>query len=145
MLLSPSNRSSIVLLKPKFYCQYVDDTYNRRNKNQPDELFERMNKYHPNINFTVEVKPSKFLDTKIYRDSNEIKCIAYHKENKLSSQWTPAVPKHCKKNVSIGDLYRVMNLSSNFEQEVRIRNKYINAGYPFHFINSVIDSFIPGK
>ena len=145
MLLSPSNRSSIVLLKPKFYCRYVDDTYNRRKKNQPDELFERMNKYHPNINFTAEVNPSKFLDTKIYRDNNEIKCIGYHKETKLPSQWTSAVPKHCKKNVSIGDLHRVKNLSSNVEQEVRIRNKYIKAGYPFHFINSVIASFIPGK
>ena len=114
-------------------------------KNQPDELFERMNKYHPNINFTVEVNSSKFLDTKIYRDNNEIKSIAYHKETKLPSQWTSAVPKHCKKNVSIGDLHRVKNLSSNFEQEVRIRNKYIKAGYPFHLINSVIASFIPGK
>ena len=114
-------------------------------KNQPDELFERMNKYHPNINVTVEVNSSKFLDTKIYRDNNEIKSIAYHKETKLPSQWTSAVPKHFKKNVSIGDLHRVKNLSSNFEQEVRIRNKYIKAGYPFHFINSVIASFIPGK
>ena len=59
----------VIPLKPKFYCRYVDDTYNRRNKNQPDELFERMNKYHPNINLTVEVNPSKLLDTKIYRDN----------------------------------------------------------------------------
>ena len=44
-----------------------------------------MNKYHPNINLTVEVNPPKFLDTKIYRDNNEIKCIAYHKEMKLPS------------------------------------------------------------
>ena len=50
--------------------------------------------------------------------------------------------KHYKKNVIIGDLHRVKNLSSDFEQEVRIiRNKYIKAGYPFRFINSVIDGF----
>ena len=29
--------------KPKFYCQYVDFTYNRRNKNQHNKLFERTN------------------------------------------------------------------------------------------------------
>ena len=132
----------VVPLKPKFYCRYEDDTYNRRNKNQPDELFERMNKYHPNINLTVEVNPSKFLDTKIHRDNNEIKCFAYHKEMKLPFHWTSAVPKHYKKNVIIGDLHRVNNLSSNFEQEIGIiRNKYIKAGYPFRFINSVIDGF----
>ena len=32
-----------------------------------------------------------------------------------------------------------------FEQEVRIRNKYIKAGYLFHFINAVTDSFIQEK
>ena len=105
-----------------------------------------MNKYRPNKNFTVEVNPSKFLDTKIYRDSNEIKCVAYHKEMKLPFHWTSAVPKHYEKNVIIGDLHHVKNLSSNFEQEVRIkRNKYVKAGYPFHFINSVIDSFAQEK
>ena len=73
----------VIPLKPKFYCRYVDDAFNRRNKNHPDELFQKMNKYHPNINLTVEVNPSKFLDTKIYRDNNEIKCCAYHREMKL--------------------------------------------------------------
>ena len=40
-------RDVVIPLKPRFYCRYVDVTYNRRNKNQPDELFGRMNKYHP--------------------------------------------------------------------------------------------------
>ena len=39
----------VITVKPKFYCRYVDDIYNRRNKYQPDKLFERMNKYHPKI------------------------------------------------------------------------------------------------
>ena len=65
---------------------------------------------------------------------------------KLSFHWTFPVLTHFKKNAIIEDLHRVKNLSSNFEQEVRmIRNKYIKAGYPFHFINSVIDSFIQEK
>ena len=56
--------------------------------------------------------------------------------------WASAVPKHSKKNVIVGDLHRIKNLSSNFEEEVRIlRNKYIKAGYPFCFIDSVIDGF----
>ena len=39
-------------------------------------------------------------------------------------------------------LHRIKNHSSNFEQEVRIiRDKYIKAGYPFHFIDSIIEDF----
>ena len=132
----------VIPLKPNFCCQYVDDTYNRRNKNQPDELFESMNKYHRNINLTIEVSPSKLLDTKIYRDNNKIKFFAYNKEMESPFHWASAVPKHSKKNVIVGDLHRIKNLSSNFEEEVRIlRNKYIKAGYPFRFIDSVIDGF----
>ena len=61
---------------------------------------------------------------------------------KLPFHWTSPVPINYKKNVIIGDLHNVKNLSSNFEQEVRIiRNKYIKSGYSFRFINSVIDGF----
>ena len=69
----------VIPLKPKFYCQYVDGTYNRRNKDETEEPFERMNKYHPNISLTVEVNLSKFVDTKVHRDNNDIKCFTYHK------------------------------------------------------------------
>ena len=71
-------------LKPKFCYRYVHNTYNRRNKIQPDRLFERINKYDTNINLTFEVNSSKFQDTKTYGDSTEIKCFAYYKEMKLS-------------------------------------------------------------
>ena len=105
-----------------------------------------MNKYHPNINLTVEVSPSNFLDRKVYRDNDELKCAACHKEMKLLFHWTFAVKKHYKKNVIIGDLYRVKILSSNFEQEVRIiRKNYNEAVYSFRFINSAIDSFLQEK
>ena len=70
----------VILFTPKFYCRYADDNYNKRNKNQSDKFVEKLNKYHPNINLTLEVKPSKFLDTKILRDNNVIKCFAYHKK-----------------------------------------------------------------
>ena len=85
-----------------------------------------MNKYHSNIILTVEVNPSKFLDTKVSRSSNEIKCFKYHKEMKLPFHWTSAVPKHHKKNVLL-EAYK--SLSLNFEQELRmIKNKNIKAG-----------------
>ena len=59
-------------IKPHFYKRYVDDTYIQRKKNEPDSLFEKLNSYHPNLNFTIEKNPTKFLDTKIIRRGCEI-------------------------------------------------------------------------
>ena len=51
--------------KPKFYKRFVDEIINKRNKSQPDDLFQKFsNSHHPNIKYTVEVKPEIFLDTK---------------------------------------------------------------------------------
>ena len=51
--------------KPKFCKRFVDDIINRRNKNQPDDLFQKLNSNHPNMKYTVEIKPEFLLDTKI--------------------------------------------------------------------------------
>ena len=48
-------------MKPHFYKRYVDDTYIWRKKNEPDNLFEKLNSYHPNIKLTTEKKPYKIL------------------------------------------------------------------------------------
>ena len=93
-------------LKPNFYCQFVDDTYRKRKKNEPDELFSKTNSYNPNINLTTEINPSKFADTKIARIKNEIKCFSHHKDNKLPFHWKSAVPRNYKKSVIVGDLHR---------------------------------------
>ena len=46
-----------------FYRRFVDDIYSRRKKGD-NILFNRLNNYHPNIKLTIELNPSKFLDTK---------------------------------------------------------------------------------
>ena len=136
----------VALFKLKFFCRCVDGTYNKRNKNQPVVLFGRIKKYHPKINLTIELNTSKFLDAKNYRHNNATKCVAHHKEMKFLFHWTSAVPKQYKNNVIIRDLHHVKNLSSHFEEEVKIiRKKDTRAAYPFHFINSVIDSFLQEK
>ena len=43
----------------------MDDIINRRNKNQPDDLFQKLNSNHSNLKYTVEVKPEILLNTKI--------------------------------------------------------------------------------
>ena len=49
----------------KFYKCFVDDIINRRNKNQPDDLFQKLNSNHQNMKYAVEVNPEIFLDRKI--------------------------------------------------------------------------------
>ena len=36
-------RDIVLPLKPKFYRRFVDGTYRRRKKKEPDELFSKMN------------------------------------------------------------------------------------------------------
>ena len=51
--------------KPLFYKRYADDTYIRRKNNETDELYNALNSYHQNIKLTLELNPTKFLDTEI--------------------------------------------------------------------------------
>ena len=46
-----------------FYKRYVDDTYVKRKRNESDTLFDALNSYDPNIKFTLEQNPKRFLDT----------------------------------------------------------------------------------
>ena len=57
-------RDIVLPLKPKFYRRFIDGTYRRGRKNEPDELFSKMNSYLSNINLTIEINPSKYLNTK---------------------------------------------------------------------------------
>ena len=48
---------------PPFYDRSVDDCFSKKKKDKPDALYERLNRYHSNIVFTVEENPDHFLDT----------------------------------------------------------------------------------
>ena len=62
----------VILSKPIFYCRFVDGIYSRR-KFGNNVLFDQLNYYHPNIKLTIEVNPSKFLDTKLSNISGAYK------------------------------------------------------------------------
>ena len=70
-------------LKPKFNKRYVDDIYSKRIQNQPDKL----------VKLTIEVNPSKFLDTEIMIKNGIIKTSLVVKECKIPNHWSSAVPK----------------------------------------------------
>ncbi len=55
----------ITLMKPEFYKGFVDDSITKRKKNEPNALLEKLNAYHVNIKFTVDVSHKKFLGMKL--------------------------------------------------------------------------------
>ena len=128
--------------KPKFHKRYANDIYSKGIKNQPDELFQKLNNYHPNINLTIEVNPCKFLDTDIMIKNGIIETYVAVKESKISNHWSSAVPKKCKRNAILGDLHRAHKISSNFELEKqRIKKKYLSLNFLYNFIQSTFNSY----
>ena len=70
---------------PPFYDRYVDDCFSEKKKDEPDSLFERLNCYHPNIVFTVELEenPDHFLDTAFSYTNKSIAASSRNRGNYL--------------------------------------------------------------
>ena len=65
-----------------FYQKFVDDIYNRH-KLGDNVLFHQLNNYDPNIKFTIELNPNKFLDMKRTNISGTYKFNLYQENTKL--------------------------------------------------------------
>ena len=127
-------------LKPIFYKRYVDDTYVKRKRNEANTLFDELNSYHPNIKFTLEQNPKRFLVTQIIKENNQIKVFV--KGSMYPVHWSSKVPFRYKKNAINGELHRAKKISSNFQSEIaRIKAKFLNAGFPHKVIESTINNF----
>ena len=63
----------------------MDGTYFTRKRNKSDTLFDALNSYHPNIKFTLEQNPKKFLDTQILKENNRIKTQVFVQKIYVSS------------------------------------------------------------
>ena len=71
-----------------------------------------------------------------------MKTEVYRKANKFPVYWKLQIPKRHKRNAINGSLYCSWRISSNFYHEKnKIRNKFLSAGYPMRFVNSVINDF----
>ena len=89
---------------PSFYKRFVEDLISKKKNNKPDLLFENLNNHHPNIKYTIETMPQKFLDTKIIYEDNQIKTKVHRNERKLPVHWTSKIPKRYKRNAINADL-----------------------------------------
>ena len=120
----------------------MDDIIVRRVKDVPDRLFQDLNNYNQKLKFTVEVNPTKFLDTDFHLNNGQMKTKVHRKETKLPVSWNSKIPKQYKRNMLLGDLHRAKKISSNFVEEKKtIKTKYIKAEFPLRFINSIVNSF----
>ena len=129
-------------LKTKVYKRYVDYIYSKRIKNQPAKLFEKLNNYHLNIKLTIQVNPSKFLDTDIMLKNGIIETSVVVKKSKIPNHCLSAVPKKYKRNAFLGDLHRAHKISSSSELEKQcIKKKYFSVNFPYNFIQSSFNSY----
>ena len=127
---------------PSFYKRFVDDIISKKKKDPPDLLFENLNNHHPNIKYTIETMPQKFLDTKIMYEGNQIKTQVHRNERKLPVHWTSRIPKRYKWNAIKADLNRAARIASTFTEEIpTIKQKFLSADYLSRFVNSVIKQF----
>ena len=52
--------SEVVNLSKSNFCKrFIDDIIHRRNKIQSNELFEKLRKNHPKMNYVIEIKSGK--------------------------------------------------------------------------------------
>ena len=125
-----------------FYKRYIDDTYVRKKKNDVDKLFEELNSHNENIKLTLEVNPTRFLDTELVRENGEITMQVFSKSTKLPVHWSSKILVRYKRNAITGELNRAKRITPDFNKELkRIRQKYRNAGFSLKFINKTICNF----
>ena len=85
IFLTKSENNVVKPVEPSFYKRFVDDVISRRKIDESDNLLNISINYHPNINFTFERNPSKFLDAKAIIENGKAVAIVYRKRNKLPS------------------------------------------------------------
>ena len=129
----------VKLTNPSFNKRFVDDIISKKEKYQPDLLFENLNKHHPNIKYTIETMPQKFLDTKTIYEDNQIKTKVHRNERKLPVYWTLKIPKRYKQNAINADLNSAARIASTFTEDTpTCKQKFLSADYPLRFVNSAI-------
>ena len=133
-------------LKPIFYRRFLDDIINQRKRNVLDELFFKLNSYHWNIKLTIEISPTKFLDTQLVNLNGKIETKVYKKPTKLAVPWYSNISKRYKRTAINGDLHRSKRIATDFEKEiVQIKKKLLAPNLPSRFINSVCNDFLNKK
>lgn len=112
-------------LKPDFWATYVDDHLTSIPRNMVDTLVNKLNSFHPKVQFTVEIedegtKSINFLDTTVFNRDGKLITRWYYKKiasNRLLN-FHSCHPKNMILNVARAFIRRVMSLTHrSFRQE----------------------------
>ena len=68
------------------------------------QTFQKTDNSHLNLKLTMQVNPSKFLDTEIMIKNGIIETSVLVEESKIPNHWSSAVLKKYKRNAILGDL-----------------------------------------
>ena len=91
-------------------------------------MFQKLNSNHPNVKYTVEVKPEIFLDAKIVYSNGIITTEVKRNERKLPVHWSSMVRKRYKGNAIIIDLNTGTRIASFPADEIpKIKQRFLNA------------------
>ena len=83
------------LLTSRKQKYFIDEMFTRCKTNVLDQSLEFLNNYHPNIKFTCEINPEKFLNIKICCNNSLITTKVHRKVTKLTPDWFSSIPKKC--------------------------------------------------
>ena len=67
--------------------------------------FHALNNYHENIKLTIEISPSKFLETQIIYVEGKYITKFHRKESKIPIHWSSKIPERYKRNTITTDLH----------------------------------------
>ena len=126
--MTKTDKEVVKPLNPRFYKRFADGIISKKKKDQSNLLFENSNNHNPNIKYTIEKMPQKFLDTNIIYEDNQIKTNVHRNERKLSVHWTSKIPEHYKRNAINADLNRASRIASTFTEEIlTIKKKIVSS------------------
>ena len=133
--------------KPFIYLRYVDDTFvSFRSRNDALSFFDKLNKLHPSLTFTMEEENNgevPFLDVLVERHDTSFLTTVYRKPTftGLYLSWHSFAPRSRKLNLIRCLSYRALNICCDYkiEDELKvIRDIFINNGYPEEVIEDNI-------
>ncbi len=132
---------------PQVFKRYVDDTFVMGRPKSLDQFFQVLNEVHPDIKWTMEEEKDgklPFLDVCVYRKEDGTISTGVHVKETDTNSYIHYNSYHweSQKIGIISGAKRTKRLSSNeslLRQELdRIRQAFLDDGYPYHKIRRAI-------
>ena len=125
----------------------MDDILRSAKSNDIDKILVRVNKLHPNLEFTIERQESgclPFLDMMVKQADNHVETSWYRKptDTGLTLSYRALAPMRYKQNIVQGTVHRIFHASSNwhfFTEGIIVATHMLEKNqYPSQFYEPII-------